>query len=506
MMESKDSKVEKVAEMTEQVGPESHKEPGPQYLIDPEDEKRVLRKLDRVILPLMALVYFFQYLDKQSINYAAIFGLQDDLSLTGTEFSWAISLFYFGQFCSEYPAAYLMSRLPITRFVGATIVLWGVTEMCLGATADFPSLGAVRFLLGFTEGAVSPSFMIITSNWYKRSENPVRIATWVSMFGVSQIAGALMMYGIGTAGDNMEIESWRVMFLVCGGLTVGSGILFLVVMPRDATTAWFLNEQERRIAAERLALERATRDRAEFNKKQAQEALTDPRTFLYAMMALCITIPTPIVKVSISMYRVEHVSRADRFKFSSKVIHGFGYSSLQTMLVGLPGGAIAFVLVWVGAMGPRYFDNARCFFGMFLALMPLLGSLLLLLLTQPWGIVVSTWFAGCTAPPLGQVVGLMASNVKGNTKKSVNGAVFFVFYCVGCIVGPQLWQAEDAPHYRKGCIASIASYACLILSLLAYYLSGVRSNRKRDGEDESTVMSADEDLTEREDRAFRFTL
>jgi ACS family allantoate permease-like MFS transporter len=30
------------------------------YHIAPEDEKAVLRKLDRVILPLMALVYFFQ--------------------------------------------------------------------------------------------------------------------------------------------------------------------------------------------------------------------------------------------------------------------------------------------------------------------------------------------------------------------------------------------------------------------------------------------------------------
>jgi hypothetical protein len=31
------------------------------YEIEPKDEKAVLRKLDRVILPLMALVYFFQY-------------------------------------------------------------------------------------------------------------------------------------------------------------------------------------------------------------------------------------------------------------------------------------------------------------------------------------------------------------------------------------------------------------------------------------------------------------
>lgn len=89
--------------------------------IDPEEERRLVRKLDRYIMPMMAIVYFFQYLDKQSINYAAVFGLNEDLKLTGEQFSWAVSLFYFGQLVSEYPAAYLMSRLPITRFVGVTM-------------------------------------------------------------------------------------------------------------------------------------------------------------------------------------------------------------------------------------------------------------------------------------------------------------------------------------------------------------------------------------------------
>jgi MFS family permease len=48
--------------------------------------------------------------------------------------------------------------------------------MGLGATTGWSSMAAVRFLLGFTEGAVGPSFMIITSGWYKRSEHPIRIA------------------------------------------------------------------------------------------------------------------------------------------------------------------------------------------------------------------------------------------------------------------------------------------------------------------------------------------
>lgn len=88
------------------------------YAIDPDEEKQVVKKLDRIIMPLMALVYFFQYLDKQSINYASVFGLSESLNLSNGQYSWAVSLFYFGQLISEYPAAYLMSRFSVVRFVG----------------------------------------------------------------------------------------------------------------------------------------------------------------------------------------------------------------------------------------------------------------------------------------------------------------------------------------------------------------------------------------------------
>lgn len=87
------------------------------------------------------------------------------------------------------------------------------------------------------------------------------------------------------------------MFLICGGLTVACGIIFIVFMPKDASSAWFLTEPERKIAMDRLVLDRASRDRTNFDMKQAKEALSDPRTLLYAAMALFITIPTAIVKV-----------------------------------------------------------------------------------------------------------------------------------------------------------------------------------------------------------------
>lgn len=184
------------------------------------------------------------------------------------------------------------------------------------------------------------------------------------------------------------------------------------------------------------------------------------------------------------------------------------------MLVGLPGGGIAFILVWIGALIPTHYPNTRCFTGVFVVFMPLLGSLLLLTLpaTNSWGIVVGTWFASCTAPPLGIAVGLMASNIRGNTKKSVVGAIFFVLFCVGSISSPQLWQAQDAPRYYKGCIASVCSCGLLAILLFLFYFSAKYSNSKRDKHGLSsaeytprvTVTGVDSDLTEMQDSGFRY--
>ncbi|KAE9566393.1 putative transporter [Colletotrichum fructicola] len=474
------------------------------FSIDPDEERKVVRKLDAVIMPLMAVVYFFQYLDKQSINQAAIFGLREDLRLTGEQFSWAVSLFYLGQLCSEYPAAFLLSRLPIALYVGITIVVWGGVNMCLAAVHDFAGLAATRFFLGFTEGTVSPAFIIITSIWYKRNEHPIRVATWVSMNGVSQIIGALLMYGIGYG--NLHLAAWRALFLICGALTSAVGLVFIFMMPRDTTTAWFLSPREREIATQRLAIDRATRDRAEFNKAQVREALMSPMTWIYCLIALCITLTTPIIK------------------FNATVINGFGYSKFQTMLVGMPAGAVNTTTVWASALIPRWLPGTRVYTGIGLCIVPLLGAILLMTLPAEgaeWGIVVSTWLGGCSSALLSTGASIIASNVKGNTKKSIVSAAFFVSYCVGCIVSPQAWTQDDAPRYRKGCILSIAAMVCLILTFAEYVVIVKAKNKSRDAKvdagkseysagiswnNEQAAVDVDSDLTDVQDKGFRYTI
>lgn len=55
-------------------------------------------------------------------------------------------------------------------------MVWGIICMCLAAPKSFAGFAAVRFLLGFAEGAVSPAFITITAMWYRKDEHAVRTA------------------------------------------------------------------------------------------------------------------------------------------------------------------------------------------------------------------------------------------------------------------------------------------------------------------------------------------
>lgn len=51
--------------------------------LDPAEAKRVLRKIDLRVLPVLFVIYFLQYLDKNGINYASVYGLEDGTHLVG---------------------------------------------------------------------------------------------------------------------------------------------------------------------------------------------------------------------------------------------------------------------------------------------------------------------------------------------------------------------------------------------------------------------------------------
>lgn len=56
--------------------------------IDPAEVKRVLRKIDMRVIPVLFITYLLQYLDKNSINFASVYGLKKGTHLVGQDYSW----------------------------------------------------------------------------------------------------------------------------------------------------------------------------------------------------------------------------------------------------------------------------------------------------------------------------------------------------------------------------------------------------------------------------------
>lgn len=69
------------------------------------------------MLPMLVISYMLQYLDKATMSNAAILGLREDLNLTGSEYSWASSIFNFGYLAASGPIALLIVRFPIGKFM-----------------------------------------------------------------------------------------------------------------------------------------------------------------------------------------------------------------------------------------------------------------------------------------------------------------------------------------------------------------------------------------------------
>ena len=59
------------------------------------DEKKILRKMDWHLIPMLALLYLLSFLDRGNIGNAKIEGLVETLSMTGAQYNWCLTVFFF---------------------------------------------------------------------------------------------------------------------------------------------------------------------------------------------------------------------------------------------------------------------------------------------------------------------------------------------------------------------------------------------------------------------------
>lgn len=253
-----------------------------------EEEQAVLRRVDLRVLPLLLGAYFFQQLDKSSLSYVSIFGIQKDAGLVGRQYSWLGSILYLAQLVMQPLAAYLLVKLPTGKVIAAAIFLWGSSLAIMSACTDFPSLLGLRFVLGSFEAMIAPACVATTTMWWRRSEQTLRTAYWNAMNGVTFIIGSLFTYGLGHINSE-TLYKYQIIFMFCGLLTVVYSLVVLVFMPDSPMKAKYLNERERFIAVQRLKANQMGIQSGQWKWEQVWEALIDFKTWCWFVAIIAIS-------------------------------------------------------------------------------------------------------------------------------------------------------------------------------------------------------------------------
>ena len=76
------------------------------------------------------------------------------------------------------------------------VFCWGAFEACMAASTDYKGVYVTRFGLGLFEAGCLPLFGLITSQWYRRAEQPVRIAAWYGTNGIASILAGFFAWAL----------------------------------------------------------------------------------------------------------------------------------------------------------------------------------------------------------------------------------------------------------------------------------------------------------------------
>ncbi|KAG9508154.1 hypothetical protein J7337_001717 [Fusarium musae] len=267
----------------------------------PELDKALRWKLDLRLMPLLCFTYALQSIDKNTISYAAVFGLREDLNLKGDEFSWT-----------------------------GTVIAWGAVLMAHGAVNNFTTLIVVRVLLGALEAAINPGTMLLFSMYYMRKEQPLRMGIWIGSAGMGYIIAGIASFGIGHVKS--ALPSWRLLFLIWGAVTVAWGVILLFLLPGAPMRAKFLTADEKARVVARVRGNGTGIENKHFKMVQFWEAMFDVKTWLLFLFALTSNSPNGGLSA-----------------FQGLIIKGAGFSTLDTTLYQMPSGAVqlvACVLAW----------------------------------------------------------------------------------------------------------------------------------------------------------------
>ncbi|CAI6756074.1 ANM_collapsed_G0031360.mRNA.1.CDS.1 [Saccharomyces cerevisiae] len=242
----------------------------------------------------------------------------------------------------------------------------------------------------------------------------------------------------------------------------------------------------------------------EIKKYQIIEALKDVRTWLYFLFTVSSNIPNGGIS-----------------SFMSILLNSdFGYSSKETLLMGLPTGAVELVGCPLFGILAVYAANKKIPFwkyklswAIFAAVLALIASCMLGFATNSKKARLAGAYLWYISPvSFICVLSNISANSSGYSKKWTVSSINLVAYAAANLAGPQTFIAKQAPKYHGAKVAMVVCYAVMIVLLSILLIVNLRENKRRDkiaaerGFPEETENLEFSDLTDFENPNFRYTL
>ncbi|WRT65242.1 uncharacterized protein IL334_002185 [Kwoniella shivajii] len=402
------------------------------YIPGTDAEKRLVRKIDRHFLPMLWIMYVFNYLDRTNIGNAKVGGMEADLKLSSSDYSLVLSIFFVGYLLNEVPCNMILARSKPSVFLPTIMILWG--GMSIGAKG-INSLGgmvAFRMVLGLVEAGFFPGVMLLMSCWYKPAELSKRIAAFYTASLVSGAFGGLLAGGLieGLEGVG-NTRGWKWLFIIEGLATVVIACVAFFVLPDYPTTTKWLSAEEQQLAVGRL--HNGQEEASDMTHKEAFiAAVKDPKTYIFML----------IYNVLNSVGTISY--------FFPTLMKSLGYQGRTAQFMTVPIYIVALIVsVSLGWNADRTKQKAYTVLGA--ACLSTISFIICVSVKNVKVRYTMICFGGAgiwTCVPV--FLSWMVTMFDGREKRAISIALINGVGNLASVYGSFFWPAKDAPRYVKG--------------------------------------------------------
>jgi MFS family permease len=259
------------------------------------NERRLLRKVDLRLIPLLVAIHAICLVDRSNISVARISGMDEDLKLeTRVRASIVTSTFFIGYILFNIPSNAVIRRIGPARFMGTITIGWGLATLATGFVSSWIAAAVLRAIIGFFEAGNGPGSIYLTSAYYRRYEVQKRLAAYFLGSLFLQGFSNIFAYGLIQIGNDTNWKGWRFIYIIEGAMTILIGFAayrYLIDFP-DSPKTKFLTNKEKTFINERLSWDRGSDERHEVTLRSIAEDLRDWKVWACAWIYFSATVGT----------------------------------------------------------------------------------------------------------------------------------------------------------------------------------------------------------------------